>query len=93
MTTKLTREQAEAAVEQIKLMYPGYRNRSTFGEPVLRDDWDADGRWTVHWEEGPYLFVSTVPEGRPPGVPAAPNWPEGVWVSPVNGQVLALIPA
>lgn len=93
MPDKITREQAEACVEQIKLMYPGFRNPDIFGQPLLMQDWDADGRWTVHWEDGPWGFATVVPDGMPPGVPAAPNWPQDVAVSPVNEQVLALYPA
>lgn len=90
---QLTRKQAETCVEQIKLMYPGFTKRpDIYGQPILLDTWDADGRWTVHREDSPYSFASVVPQGRLPGVPAAPDWPEGVAVSPVNDQVLALYP-
>lgn len=87
---RIPRATAEACVEKIRDMYPGFSNEEVFDRPLLLWDRDGDRKWTIHWEHGPYEFATVVPQGRPPGVPAAVDWPVEVAVSPVNGQVLRL---
>lgn len=67
MTTKLTREQAEAALEQITLQFKPYLEPG-YG-PKLMEDWtdpDADGdqHWAICWEEGaPYEWTYRAQQG------------------------------
>lgn len=91
-TDRITREQAEACAEQVKLMYPGFREEQGFGRPEVTEQADC---WHLTWTEGPYLFgidlAQTVVNGRP-GVRPAPDWPEGVRVEEVDRQTVALYP-
>lgn len=93
MPDKLTREQAEACVEQVKLMFPGYREEQGFGRPEAVEQDDC---WHLVWTDGPYRFGTNlardVAHGSP-GVSPAPNWPQGVRVEEVDRQTAALYPA
>ena len=90
MTDRITREQAEACVEQVKLMYHGYQEDKGFGRPEV---FEKDDCWHLVWIDGPVLFGTNlardVTHGSP-GVPPAPDWPEGVRVEEVDRQTAAL---
>jgi hypothetical protein len=93
MTNRITREQAESCVEQVKLMFHGYKEHRGFGRPVAVEQDDC---WHLVWTDGPYLFgenlARDVAHGSP-GVPIPPNWPEGIRIEPVDKQTAALYPA
>src|SRR5688500_4943681 len=66
---RITREQAEACVEQVKLMFHGYREESGFGKPVAVEQPDC---WHLAWADGPFRFGTNLARDVAHGSPGVP---------------------
>lgn len=97
----ISRTLAEKALKAIEQQFAS-AIQAGYG-PKLIEGWTESGHWAICWDEGPYEWTYSAPQGgldeemsemmgKTVNIEPAKDFPELVFAEPINGSVLGLYP-